>query len=215
MRRLAALPGWLLATLWLGVPLVVIAAVTFALTDDEPGIAGGALTTTDTDVQSADLVEQRLRAGVADCPSADGDPVRGGLPDVVLPCLGDQGEASLAAMPGPVVVNMWAQSCGPCRTEMPLFQRLHEDHPDLTVVGVDYQDLRPDLALDLVEDSGVTYPSLADVEGQLAGPLRVSGLPRTYFVDAAGTLVATELGEFRSYQELRTAVGQHFGPGGW
>jgi hypothetical protein len=95
---------------------------------------------------------------------------------------------------------------------MPLLQRLHESSDAVHVLGVDFQDLQPGRAIALAEATGVTYPSVADVEGALKEPpLSVRGLPWTLFVDRDGQVVATERGAFDSYADLTGAVSDHLG----
>ena len=215
MSRLAGLPGWLLVAVWLAVPAVAIALVVVSITsaDDEPapgGVLG--LGSADIDVQTPELQQQRMAAGVADCPApASTAPADPALPAMTLPCLGGDDGVDLSGLSGPLVLNLWAQSCGPCRDEMPVLQRLHAASSGVTVLGVDFQDLQPGKALDLAEATGATYPSVADVEGELQAPLRVTGLPTTLFVDAAGQVVATERRAFTSYAQLTTAVEKHLG----
>ena len=87
----------------------------------------------------------------------------GGLPAVTLPCLGGGSDVDLSTLRGPMVVNLWASWCGPCRTEMPILQGFAEEYDGrVAVLGVDYQDVQPEAALELARDSGVTYPLLAD-----------------------------------------------------
>jgi thiol-disulfide isomerase/thioredoxin len=215
MSKLAGLPGWLLVAVWLAVPAVAIALVVFSITgdDDDPGpgsVLG--LGTADVDVQTPELQRQRIAAGVSDCPApASTPPDDPALPVMTLPCLGGDDGVDLSDLSGPLVLNFWAQSCGPCRDEMPVLQRLHTSTTAVSVLGVDFQDLQPGKALDLAAASGATYPSVADVEGDLQAPLRVTALPTTLFVDAAGRVVATERRAFTSYAELTTAVERHLG----
>lgn len=216
MRRLSGLPGWLLAVVWLAVPAAAAALVVGSLRSgegsdsDTPGAGLGA---TEVDVQTAALQAQRERLGVADCSGlpVGAEPVDGGLPDVTLPCLGGAGAVDLASLEGPAVLNVWAQWCGPCRREMPVFQQLHERVDGLTVLGVDFRDLQPEDAIAFAGEVGATYPSVADVDEVLRGPLRLVNLPTTLFVDADGRLVATEVREYPSYAELTAAVEEHLG----
>jgi thiol-disulfide isomerase/thioredoxin len=111
-----------------------------------------------------------------------------------------------------MVVNLWAQWCGPCREELPYYQQLHEQAgDDVQVLGVDYQDTRPEWALDLLDQTGVTYPSLADPGGELRVPFRVRGLPAIVLVDEDGGVAHREFVVIESYEQLATLVEEHLG----
>jgi hypothetical protein len=74
------------------------------------------------------------------------------------------------------------------------------------VLGIDYLDTRPSLALDLVRRTGVTYPLLADPAGVLRPHFRIRGLPGVVLVDADGKVADVEFRAVRSYAELRNLV---------
>ena len=70
----------------------------------------------------------------------------------------------------------------------------------MTVLGVDYHDTQPGAALELAEKTGVTYPLVADPDGDLDRATRCPtsrGLPITVFVDADGKVVHVEAGDDR------------------
>ena len=114
-----------------------------------------------------------------------------------------------------MVLNLWASWCGPCRRELPHYQAFAEAHGSrVSVLGVDYQDTQPAAALALAEDTGVTYPLLADPQGELDGatPLpRLVGLPFLALVDAEGRVVHREFVEIRSEQQLTDLVNRYLG----
>lgn len=160
-------------------------------------------------LDSAALRSAKAEAQIADCPRlTSAKPVKGGLPEITLPCLGGGRPVNLADLRGkPTVLNFWAQTCGPCRTESPLFQRLHEAAGGrLAVIGVDWYDPQPARALAFADELGLRYPQLADPDGVTRAPLRISGLPVTLFVDADGTVVHAEYGAVESAGQLQSLV---------
>jgi thiol-disulfide isomerase/thioredoxin len=170
----------------------------------------------DVDVDTPGLRAAKEQAGIADCPAPDSPApqVEKPLPEVTLPCLGGGRDVDLSTLRGPMVVNLWAQWCGPCREELPYYQELHERAGDrVRVLGVDYQDTRPDWALDLLDQTGVTYPSVADPAGELRVPFRVRGLPGVVLVDAEGEVVHVEFLVIESYDQLAALVDEHLGVG--
>ena len=164
---------------------------------------------------AAKLAALKKAAGIAECPPSDPvvTPVPKGLPDVVLACLGGGRDVRLAGLRGrPLLVNVWAQWCGPCRDEAPyLAEVAAENTTDLLVLGVDYVDPQPDLALEFADLSGQTYPQVADTDKALAGPLQLIGPPITLFVRADGTIAYRHSGPFRSTGEIRTLARERLG----
>ena len=59
------------------------------------------------------------------------------------------------------------------------------------------------------DDAGVTFPGAYDGDGELMTELGLNALPFTYFLDADGALVHTEVGDVASVEELRTLVAEH------
>lgn len=197
------------------VPLLLIGAC--ATAPEAPSGGGGAATgpvVTGVDVDTPALRRAKREAGVEQCPTTDpkAKPVAGGLPDVELACLGGGPPVRLSALRGPLVVNLWAQWCGPCREELPIYQELHKRAGDrLQVLGIDYQDTQPGAALDLIRQTGVTYPLLADPDATVRVPFRTRALPGIVLVDAQGRVTHLEYTAFRSYGELRAMVKQYLG----
>ena len=160
------------------------------------------------DVDTPQLRALKADAGVAACRPGSG---QGQLPELTLPCLGGGRSVDLSTLQGPLVVNLFAQWCGPCRQELPYYEELHRKGRGVVkVVGVDYLDVRPDQALKLVKDTGVTYPLLADPSGDLRADLKVRGLPGVVFVKADGS-IDVQYRVVRSYAELRGLVQDQLG----
>jgi cytochrome c biogenesis protein CcmG, thiol:disulfide interchange protein DsbE len=137
------------------------------------------------------------------------------LPEVTVVEFGDDRPVELASLRGPMVLNLWASYCTPCRREMPVLQDFHEQYGDeVEVVGLDYQDPQRAKAEQLVADTGATYRLLADEGGDVNGvdPLpNIQGLPLTVLVDEDGRVAFLEYGEVSSVAELEDLVGEHLG----
>jgi cytochrome c biogenesis protein CcmG, thiol:disulfide interchange protein DsbE len=88
-----------------------------------------------------------------------------------------------------MVVNFWATWCGPCRREQPALQQLSTEfaNRDVYFLGVNYRD-DPAAARAYLKQFGVTYPSIEDRAGALAGDFGFLGLPDTYVVDRTGQI---------------------------
>jgi cytochrome c biogenesis protein CcmG, thiol:disulfide interchange protein DsbE len=135
-----------------------------------------------------------------------------GLPNLTLPCLGGGPDVDLATLRGPLLLNFWAQTCDPCRKESPLLQKLSTTAKGkVRVVGVDFLDARPSWALGFAKQLGLTYPQIADPVGAAKGPLRIAGLPYTFFVDAAGKVTHVEPGAITSQDQLASLVHEYLG----
>lgn len=172
-------------------------------------------TRTATVPANAALASARVAAGIPDCPDADpaATPVTGGLPATTLSCLGGERTLNLAGLRGrPTVVNLWAQWCPPCRQEAPYLREASASLGDrVLVLGVDYDDPRPDWAIEFASLVGWTHPHVVDPSRSVAGPLQVQGIPLTLFVDAQGRIVHRHAGPFTSTGQLEELVETYLG----
>ncbi|QIX28249.1 TlpA family protein disulfide reductase [Nocardioides sp. JQ2195] len=169
----------------------------------------------DVDVDTPELRKLKDRTEVADCQPTQEGHVDGGLPDVTLPCLGGGKDVDVAGLRGPMVVNLWAVWCGPCRRELPIYQQFHEKHGDrVPVLGIDFQDTQPGAALDLIRETGVSYPQLADPQTDLSlkDPLpNIAGLPYVILIDEDGVVRDQRFEEIDDLAELEGLVSKHLG----
>lgn len=166
------------------------------------------------DVDTPELEELKEKAGVEPCVPGSGPPVEGGLPEVTLACLGGGDDVDLSTLRGPMVINLWASWCGPCRAEMPVLQGFHEQYGDrVPVLGINWQDMQATAAMELVVDTGVTYPLLADPNASfgIVDGMPIRGLPGIVLLDADGGIAYRALEEIESEQELLTLVETELG----
>jgi thiol-disulfide isomerase/thioredoxin len=107
----------------------------------------------------------------------------------------------------PVVVNIWASWCGPCRFEFPTLQRLSADYGKrVAFLGVDSQD-SDDAARTFLSEAPVPYPSYTDPDEDIKESLGAGfGLPDTAFYDRQGELVYLKQGPYTDESELRADI---------
>jgi cytochrome c biogenesis protein CcmG/thiol:disulfide interchange protein DsbE len=138
-------------------------------------------------------------AGAGESSTLD-DAVKAGdrpaAPDRELPLLAG-GTGSISQWRGkPVLVNFWASWCDPCKHEAPLLERAHRRLTARggTVLGVTVSDASEDSKA-FMREYGVTFPSLRDVDGELAEDFEANGVPETFAVDRQGRIVAISRGQ--------------------
>jgi cytochrome oxidase Cu insertion factor (SCO1/SenC/PrrC family) len=124
-------------------------------------------------------------------PTSNGE---GQAPDFALTSLSGE-KVSLSQYRGrPVLVNFWATYCVPCRVEMPLIQRMADQHPKLVVLLVDERDSTP-AARTFIGDLRIRSTVLLDVDGNAGDLYHVAGLPTTLFVRPDGSIQGLYLGQ--------------------
>ncbi len=105
----------------------------------------------------------------------------------------------------PLVINVWASWCSPCRNELPLLARA--SGRGTRVLGIVERD-DASRARAFARRQGATYPSLVDPEGRLLATLRMLpqvGIPSTLVVAGDGHLAARIVGPLTS-SSLRRAL---------
>jgi thiol-disulfide isomerase/thioredoxin len=123
----------------------------------------------------------------APAPVAVGRP----LPDVLMAGLNGP-QRSLSSYRGrPLIVNVWASWCGPCRAEAASLERLAwgEAGSRYVVIGISTDDDR-DAALKWLRHSNATVSHYIDSRLTLEHMLGASSIPLTVLVDASGRVVA-------------------------
>ena len=147
--------------------------------------------------------------GVAGCSSGSAPPpvAQGGspAPDFQLQSLDGQ-TVSLSSLRGsPVMLNLWATWCGPCKEEMPLIQEVFENKrwsdQGLVILAINLGE-SPAIIRDFIEGNKFTFQVLLDSEQKVADMYNVSYIPVTYFIDKNGIIKDKKIGSFANKAEI-------------
>ncbi|KPC56385.1 Thioredoxin [Pseudomonas amygdali pv. morsprunorum] len=96
-----------------------------------------------------------------------------------------------------LVVNYWAEWCGPCRTEVPEFNALSEQLKDkkVTVLGVNFDNLQGNELKNAANALGIKFTVLAQDPAEQYSLPPSEALPVTYIIDDKGKMREQLLGE--------------------
>jgi len=128
--------------------------------------------------------------------------------DELLPGGSSAFEQRIAALEGyPVVVNVWASWCGPCRFEFPTLQKVSAAYgKKVAFLGVNSQDSDAG-AETFLEEAPLPYPSYTDGNQEIAHTIGAgSGLPDTAFYSSNGSLCYLKRGPYTEHAELAADV---------
>ncbi|MEG2631731.1 MAG: TlpA disulfide reductase family protein, partial [Comamonas sp.] len=111
----------------------------------------------------------------------------------------------LPALAGtPVVINLWASWCPPCRREMPVLLQAQRDNPAIRFLWIN-QGESPEVVQRFSAQHGLPADAvLLDIQGRLGQMLGRSSLPTTLFYNARG-----ELADLRTGEVSVGSLGQH------
>jgi len=125
-------------------------------------------------------------------PSALPNPQIGfAAPDFTLDTL-DGGTITLSELRGqPVLINLWASWCPPCRAEMPALDTVYRKYREagfvVLAVNTTFQDSEAD-ARAFAQNLGLTFPILLDRDGAASRRYQLQALPTSFFVGRDGTI---------------------------
>ncbi|MEX2279843.1 MAG: TlpA disulfide reductase family protein [Acidimicrobiia bacterium] len=106
----------------------------------------------------------------------------------------DEFEAEIGSSDRPMVVNLWASWCIPCRSEAPLLRQAHATFSDdIRFLGIATEDSPRD-SLAFLDEFRLTFDNRSDRPGAIRGHLGAVGLPVTIFVRPGGEILRTHFG---------------------
>lgn len=95
----------------------------------------------------------------------------------------------------PVVLNLWASWCGPCRREMPVLAAAQQAHAEVQFVFLNQGEAVDDVQAFLRSEKLTLGNVLLDEAASASTVLGVQAYPSTLFFDAEGRLRELHLGE--------------------
>ncbi|NYT76434.1 TlpA family protein disulfide reductase [Alcaligenaceae bacterium] len=123
------------------------------------------------------------------------------LPEFSATLMGG-GQVALQSYAGkPTVINLWASWCPPCRREMPVFEQVQKERPEINIVMLNQGESAEQVQQFLQANKLELREVLLDARGDVAKSFGQRGLPATLFFDANGRLMDMRLGEL-SYATL-------------
>lgn len=112
----------------------------------------------------------------------------------------------------PLLINVWASWCGPCRAEMASLERLAQRYngKELTIIGISTDDYK-DAAQGFIKQTGISFENFLDSKLFLENMLGANTIPLTVFVDAEGRVLEKVRGAYEwDDAETIAAIGQIF-----
>ncbi len=90
----------------------------------------------------------------------------------------------------PLLINIWASWCGPCRAEMASLERLSQRYNKkaFNIIGISTDDYR-DKAVDFIRQTGISFENFLDHKLLLENMLGAKTIPLTVLVDAEGRVL--------------------------
>ncbi len=117
------------------------------------------------------------------------------LPSISLKQL-NGGSVKLERFKGkPLVINLWATWCPPCRDEMPMMAEVAAATDKVTFLFINHAEMPATIKAFLDSENIKIEHVLLDPNSQIAGHYKTRGLPMTLFIGADGLSRVTYFGE--------------------
>lgn len=119
------------------------------------------------------------------------------LPRLVLQDIDGETVDTAQLVGRPLIINVWASWCVPCRDEFPHLVGAYGEYRDrgLEVLGIIHRDSAGS-ARRFASEQGAAWPMLLDPDESAWRALIGVGVPQTYFVDPEGIVRWVNLGPF-------------------
>jgi thiol-disulfide isomerase/thioredoxin len=116
-------------------------------------------------------------------------------PDIALDYFNGDSQQLGDLVGRPVVLNFWASWCPACVAEMPAFGEVHRRLGDRAeFIGVNMQEVDMDAAMALVEQTGVEYRLVHDLDGAIYRQFGGVAMPTTVFITESGEIARVHSG---------------------
>lgn len=175
--------------------------------------SGNTTTTTASSPQQAATSTAQFDPQLNAC-AGSADTAAPGVLSLAGDCLGSGEEVSLATLAAgrPVIVNVWAFWCGPCREEMPVLQEFAARHGDeVAVVGI-HADVSTARGIGFATELGIDFPLIADTSGAYLAALEVPKvIPLTVMISADGEIAQVLARPVTSLDDLTSQVNAALG----
>ena len=146
---------------------------------------------------------------VTSCSSAtsiEGGSTQGSMaPDFSLRSI-DGNNISLVDFRGrPLLLNFWATWCGPCRSEMPYLEEVHNDEAwsskNLAIIAIDAAETVQTVN-QFLRETGLSLTVVIDPDNSVFMDYNVRAIPTTFFIDKDGIIDSVKIGAFFSKEEI-------------
>ena len=117
------------------------------------------------------------------------------LPDIALRNADGETVQLADYQGGPLVINLWATWCPPCRREMPVLENAQKQRPDVTFLFVNQAESMQSVSTYLATQGLNLDNVLFDASGRLGQAVGSMALPTTLFYQPDGRLINSHLGE--------------------
>lgn len=111
----------------------------------------------------------------------------------------------------PLLINLWASWCPPCKAEMPAFENVYREYKDkgfqILAINATNQD-NLNNAINFVQEYKLTFPILLDTNGEVSRQYHLNSLPTSFFVDRNGVIQQVVVGGPMSEALLRIRIEQ-------